>query len=586
LSHRGLIAGCRFGLAAAALFSLAINLLMLTSAFYMFQVFDRVLVSRSAETLLYLTLLAVLALGTLGVLETIRARMLVRIGGWIEQRLSVEVLARSVDAANAGRSCGYQRLSDLGQIRSFLGGPGVLSLFDLPWVPVYLVALYLLHPKLGHVTLLGAAALLIVGTLNERLTHRRLKEASSGSTALQRNAEAMIRNAAVVDGLGMVADFAARWSTLFGETQSQRLLANERSSSLVAIARFIRAGLQIGILGLGAYLVMENQITAGAMIAGSILLGRALAPIEQANSNLRPAVAAWDAARRLRSFLAEPPRRPQSMPLPPPSGRLELVEVSYAVRGARQQPRPVLSKISFTAAPGELIAVIGPSASGKSTLARLIVGILAPDAGTVRLDGADMFSWARSEIGDFVGYLPQELELFAGQVKDNIARMREPDPVAVAQAAQLAGCHDMILRLPHGYETEIGEGGQYLSGGQRQRIALARALYGTPRLLVLDEPDASLDPEGDAALGAALAGAKERSCTTVVIAHRPNILARADKILVLRDGRIDLFGPRSEVMTELSRRVSESKRRLQPVPGGRQIEAAQPDDRENAGAAE
>ena len=268
MPHRGLIAGCRFGFAAAALFSLAINLLMLTSAFYMFQVFDRVLVSRSAETLLYLTLLAVLALGTLGVLETIRARMLVRIGGWIEQRLSVEVLARSVDAANAGRSCGYQRLSDLGQIRSFLGGPGILSLFDLPWVPVYLVALYLLHPKLGHVTLLGAAALLIVGALNERLTHRRLKEASSGSNALQRKAEAMIRNAAVVDGLGMVADFAARWSSLFAQTQSFRLLANERSSSLVAVARFIRAGLQIGILGLGAYLVMENQITAGAMIAG------------------------------------------------------------------------------------------------------------------------------------------------------------------------------------------------------------------------------------------------------------------------------------------------------------------------------
>jgi PrtD family type I secretion system ABC transporter len=568
------------------LFSLAINILMLTSAFYMFQLFDRVLASRSIETLLYLTVIALAALATMGVLEMVRARMLVRIGGWVERRLGAPILARSVDAANEGRSFGTQNLADLAQIRSFLGGPGILALFDVPWIPVYLLAIYLLHPQLGHLALLGAAVLLIVGALNERLTHRRLREASSAAAGLQRRADAMIRNATVVDGLGMMAQLAARWSSAFSQAQEHRLLANERSSMLVASAKFFRGGLQIAILGLGAYLVIQNQITAGAMIAASILLGRALAPVEQANANLRPAVAAWDAARRLRSFLAQPARRPEAMPLPAPQGQLEVSDISYAIRERGQQARPILRKVSLQVRPGELVAVIGPSASGKSTLARLLVGILPPDSGTVRLDGADMFGRARAEIGRHVGYLPQELELFAGSVKDNIARMGDPDPEAVVEAAQLAGCHEMVLRLPQGYETEIGEGGLHLSGGQRQRIALARALYGNPRLLVLDEPDASLDPEGDAALALALAGAKDRGCTAIVIAHRPNILARADRLLVLRDGRVDLFGPRRDVMAELARRVSQAKQRLQAVPGGRQLAAAASDERDSAGAAE
>jgi PrtD family type I secretion system ABC transporter len=574
LEERSLIAGCRLGLAAVALFSLAINILMLTSAFYMFQVFDRVLASRSGATLFYLTLIALIALAALGLLDMIRARLLVRIGGWIERRLSVPVLTRSIDAANAGQSLGTQRLFDLGQIRSFLSGPGILALFDLPWLPIYLLALYLLHPHLGHFTLAGAALLLMLALLNERLMHRGLREANAGTTVLQRRAEGMVRNAGVVDGLGMMASLARRWSEAFGESQSVRLLANERSGAVLAMSKFLRAGLQIAILGLGAYLVIGNEITAGAMIAASILLGRALAPIEQANAHLRQAVSAWDAARRIRSFLKAPPRRREAMALPAPAGHLEVSGLSFAFRAAATaRARPILSGITFAASPGELVAVVGPSASGKSTLARLLVGILAPDAGTVRLDGADLFAWSRADLGRHVGYLPQELELFAGSVKDNIARMEDPDPAAVAMAAQLAGCHEMILRLPAGYDTEIGEGGLYLSGGQRQRIALARALYGNPRLLVLDEPDASLDGEGDAALGQALAHAKARGCTIVVIAHRPSILARADQILVLRDGRVDLFGPRSEIAAELGKRAS-ARRHLQPVSTTARIAAA------------
>jgi PrtD family type I secretion system ABC transporter len=588
LEERSLIAGCRLGLAAVALFSLAINILMLTSAFYMFQVFDRVLSSRSGATLFYLTLIALIALAALGLLEMIRTRLLVRIGGWIERRLSLPVLTRSIDAANAGQSVGTQRLFDLGQIRSFLSGPGILALFDLPWLPVYLLALYLLHPYLGHFALVGAALLLALALLNERVTHRALKEANSRTTAVQRRAEGMVRNAGVVDGLGMMSGLARRWLDAFGDSQTLRLVANERSGAVLAMSKFLRAGLQIVILGLGAHLVIAHEITAGAMIAASILLGRALAPIEQANANLRQAVSAWDAARRVRSFLRAPPRRREAMALPAPAGHLEVSGLSFAFRsGSSARPRPILSGVSFLASPGELVAVIGPSASGKSTLARLLVGILAPDAGTVRLDGADLFAWSRADLGSHVGYLPQELELFSGTVKDNIARMGEPDPAAVAMAAQLAGCHEMILRLPEGYDTEIGDGGLYLSGGQRQRIALARAFYGNPRLLVLDEPDASLDGEGDAALGQALAHAKARGCTVIVIAHRPNILARADQILLLRDGRVDLFGPRAEVAAELGKRASAAPRHLQPVATTARIAApADPASRSDAGAAE
>jgi PrtD family type I secretion system ABC transporter len=317
------------------------------------------------------------------------------------------------------------------------------------------------------------------------------------------------------------------------------------------------------------------------MIAASILLGRALAPVEQANANLRQAVGAWDAARRLKAFFAAPARRGDAMPLPTPSGSLSLRQVSFALPQERKAPGPVLSGISFDAQPGELVAVVGPSAAGKSTLARLLVGVHSPTAGTVRLDGADVFTWDRADFGRHVGYVPQELQLFSGSVKDNIARMGEADPAAVAEAARLAGCHEMVLRLPNGYETEIGESGLFLSGGQRQRIALARALYGRPRLLVLDEPDASLDSEGDAALSRALASAKSEACTVIVIAHRPNILARADRILVLRDGKVDLFGPRQAVAAEWTRRAASGNQRVQAISASASKGAEQ-----NVGAAE
>jgi PrtD family type I secretion system ABC transporter len=563
---KGFYAKFGAGLAAAGLFSFGINVLMLTSAFYMFQVFDRVLVSRSIETLLFLTLAALIALATLGLLDMIRGRMLVRMGALLEQRLIVPALARSVDQVNSGQACGADRLADLAQIRSFFSSAGILALFDAPWVPVYLLATYFLHPYLGHFTLIGAILLLCLALLNERLAHGRLKDAGAAATQLHRRAEGFIRNAATVDALGLLPQLTQRWSRAHAETRSRQLQANDWSSVIVALTKFSRMGLQVTILGLGAYLVIQHEVTAGAMIAASILLGRALAPIEQANAHLRQAIASWDAGRRLKSLLEAPARRAPSMPLPPPSGHLALHEVSYALPvSGTTKPQPVLSGISFETQPGELVAMIGPSAAGKSTLARLLVGIQAPTAGTVRLDGADVFAWHRPELGPNIGYLPQELELFSGSVKDNIARMGEADPTLIAEAARMAGCHEMILKLPAGYETEIGENGLLLSGGQRQRIALARAFYGRPRLLVLDEPDANLDAEGDAALGRALASAKAARSTVIVIAHRPNVLARADKILVLREGKVDLFGPRAAVAAELARRSAQGRPQIQAL---------------------
>jgi PrtD family type I secretion system ABC transporter len=555
-----LFAGCRTGLTTAALFSLGINLLMLTSAFYMFQVFDRVLASRSTDTLLHLTLIALAALATLGLLDMIRGRMLVRLGGSIERRMGPAVLARSVDMANSGQAGGADRLADLNRIRSFFSSPAILAIFDTPWVPIYLVAIYLLHPYLGHFTLAGAALLFALALLNERLAHKRMKQAAASAARVQRRAEGIVRNAAIVDALGILPDLCRRWSRGLANARLQQLRANDRSSVIVALAKFSRMALQVAILGLGAYLVIQHEITAGAMIAASILLGRALAPIEQANAHLRQAIGTWDAARRLQSFFDAPARRGRTMPLPAPSGHLVLSQVSYVpAPGRAAKPQPILSGVSFEAQPGELIAVVGPSAAGKSTLARLLVGIQPPSAGTVRLDGADVFAWDRAEFGRHVGYLPQELELFSGSVKDNIARMGDPEASLVAEAARMAGCHEMILKLPEGYESEIGEGGLFLSGGQRQRIALARAFYGRPKLLVLDEPDASLDAEGDAALGNALVSAKGQGSTVIVVAHRPNVLARADKILILRDGKVDLFGPRAAVSAELARRGAQGR---------------------------
>ncbi|MBE0530526.1 MAG: type I secretion system permease/ATPase, partial [Rhodospirillales bacterium] len=533
------LARCRSGLAAAFGFSMIANLLILAVPLYMLQVFDRVLMSQSTRTLAYLTILAAGALVLLGVFTFLRSRVLVRLGTWVDRVLAPSVFLRGIENALRGAPYRTEALRDLATLRSFLGGSGIMALFDSPWVPVYVFVIYLLHPTLGHIALGGAAVLFVAGLAMHRATRGRLKTAGSLAARNLRAAESAYRNAEAIDGMGMGAALARRWDRGNAEVLALQAAASDRAGTITAFTKFFRLVLQTGILGAGAWLVLRHELTPGGMIAASIVLSRALAPVEQAIGTWKQTTGASEAWRRLADLFAQPPLHPAVMPIPPSRGHLRVEGVTYTPPGAKA---PVLRGISLEVKPGEVLAIIGPSAAGKSTLARLMVGIGRPQAGAVRLDGAEVFAHGREEIGRHVGYLPQDVELFPGTVRENIARMAEGEPEKVVAAAEMAGVHEMILRLPEGYETEIGEQGGLLSGGQRQRIALARALYGNPPLLVLDEPNASLDAAGEEALHGAIAAAKEAGAAVVLIAHRPSMLTHVDRLAVLKEGRLQDIG--------------------------------------------
>jgi ATP-binding cassette subfamily C protein/ATP-binding cassette subfamily C exporter for protease/lipase/ATP-binding cassette subfamily C protein EexD len=540
---------CRIPLLAAFAFSAAIGILTLTSALYMMQVFDRVLASRSNPTLIYLTLAAVLALAVLGLLDALRADLLARLGGWVEQRLSPSAFSAFIDSLLSGREQRGDVLRDLASLRGYMSGNALVSIFDAPWVPLYLAVVYLIHPVLGHIAVAGTLLLMLIAASTEATTRRGLREMGAAMFRAQRFAESCGRNAEVVDALGMMASAVSRWSRLAGVGLEASVRTSTAAARLAALSKVVRFALQILLLGAGAKLVIDHEITAGAMTAASVVMGRGLAPVEQAIGTWRQSRQAWEAFLRLRASLAAPPLRPIAMTLPKPSGRLSVEGAGYAVPG-----RPaVLRGISFTLEPGDALAVVGPSAAGKSTLARLLVGGRQCSAGIVRLDGADLFAWNRAELAAHVGYLPQDVELFAGTVAENIARLGDPDSEKVVAAARLAGVHELILQLANGYDTEIGDGGALLSGGQRQRIALARALYGDPRLVVLDEPNSNLDAEGEEALNGAIAALRTAQATVIVIGHRPAVLSQVNKVLVLRAGQVDAFGPPAEVLRPVVR---------------------------------
>lgn len=529
-------------------FSMVINVLVLTTSFYMMQVFDRVLTSQSTDTLLYLTIIAVGALAVLAALELVRGRIMSRIGMWFEARLTSEGLQRAVEATLTGKEYRTEVLRDLANIRHFFSGPGILNLFDVPWLFIYLIIIYLLHPVLGHLTLIGAVILTILAWLNDRITQRNLNEANSLGQKTMRRAEAAVHNAEVVDVMGMLPGLVRRWRSENDHVQALSLQAADLSGSITAISKFVRLVLQILVLGIGAKLALDREMTAGAMIAGSIIISRALAPIESAIGNWRSVISVRQTYKRLCKVYSVPLLRSHALQLPKPEGHLKVEGVSYLLSGHKV---PIIKGISFDIKPGTVTAIVGPSAAGKSTLARLCVGAYPPSHGNVRLDGADVFLWERHDFGKYVGYLPQDVELFSGTVRENISRLMEAAPEKVVEAAQLAGAHQMILRLANGYETEIGEGGAFLSGGQRQRIALARAVFGNPQFVVLDEPNSSLDAEGEEALNGAILHLKQRGATVLVIGHRPGILQHVDTIIVMRDGRIEMVGPRSEVLAKI-----------------------------------
>jgi ATP-binding cassette subfamily C protein/ATP-binding cassette subfamily C protein EexD len=543
------LAVCRRQFWLVAAFSGVVNLLQLTVSIYMMQVFDRVLATRNTDTLLYLTLVAIFALMILAMLEAVRSVIMQRIAAWVEHRVAPEGFMRAVEGQLRGGNYRMEALRDLGMCRAFLGSPGMLALFDLPWVPVYIGLVFLLHPMLGWLALGGAIILFILTLTNEAVTAKALQTAGVAAMQGHRRAEAIARNAEVIDSMGMMPAVLRRWRGVLANAQAPQETAADRAAIILALIKFFRLAVQLAVLGLGAWLVLQQELTSGASIAASIVMGRALAPVEQVVGSWKQLVQARSALRRLKVFLTMPRLRPAGMPLPAPRGDLSVERVSYNFPG---QNVSMIKGVSFALAAGESLAIIGPSAAGKTTLVRMLIGTLPPTAGTVRLDGADVFLWQREDFGRYLGYLPQDVELFEGTVFDNIARLSEAEPEAVFQAAKLAGCHEMILRLPGGYETEIGDAGQHLSGGQRQLVGLARALYGAPRLVVLDEPNSNLDGDSEAALGRALQRLKAQGVTVVLVSHRPALVQEVDKVLVMKDGAAELFGPRAEVLKRLA----------------------------------
>ena len=554
-------------LAGAA--SLVLNLALLVPSIYMMQVFDRVFSSRSVETLLMLSALAILALALGYCMDVVRARALGWSGRALDRRLSPAALASALrDAAGVSGRANTDVLRDIAQLRAFLSGTGIHALFDAPWLPIYILVIGLMHPLLGLAATLGACLLTALAIVNERLMRDRAERALRCSRETTRHAEALTRNAEVIIGMGMTRAAVGSWQVRHGQLLEAQAQLGTGSSRLSAIARMMRQGLQIVMLAIGAWLVIERHASPGIMVAATILLGRALQPVEQLIGGWKVLVEARGAWQRLSERPAMQTGQ-ADLELPAPIGRLEVERVIFSAAAARP---PLIKGVAFTLEAGESLGVIGPSASGKTTLIRLLLGIWKPQSGVIRLDGADIARWDRDALGKHVGYLPQDVELFGGTVAQNIARLGVVDSEQVVAAARLAHAHDMILRLPDGYETQIGEAGATLSGGQRQRIAFARALYGNPRLVVLDEPNANLDAQGEAALQAALGELKARGVTTIMVGHRPALMSQLDKLAVLNEGALEAFGPSITILPRMHAVAARSNKSI-PAQAGQAAEA-------------
>lgn len=537
------------GFTPVIVFSFFINMLMLTVPIYMLQVFDRVLGSGNIDTLIVLTTIAIVSLLTLAALEGVRTYVMIGLSSWMSRKLGGNILSSSVRIAlGQSNDPSVRGLRDLETVRGFLTGPGVFAVLDAPWVPVFLAVIFFVHPLLGSIATIGAVVLFGLALANDILTREPLGQASAESQKSMHRAETAVRNADMISAMGVLPNLVNRWNQDNGRMISLQSLASRRGGAISAFAKFARFVIQLGVLGTGAYLAVQQEITPGAMIASSIIMGRALAPVEQAIGAWKGLVAARGAYTRLHDLIAGGRSGASDMELPAPEGKLTVTGLTF---GVPSRTEPILSNVSFALEPGEALGLIGPSAAGKTTLARLLVGSWLPSSGHVRLDGADMSVWRDQDRLQYIGYLPQDVELLGGTVKENIGRMGDADDAHVIAAAQLADVHEMVLSLPEGYDTQIGEAGGVLSGGQRQRIALARALFGTPKLLVLDEPNASLDRVGEQALLDTIDEMRRRGVTIVVIAHRPSMLEHVDKILVLREGKVDMYGTRDDVMAQL-----------------------------------
>ena len=536
---------CRTAFLAVLAFSFGVNILMLASPIYMMQVFDRVVPTGNTDTLLVLTGMAILALVVLGMLDEVRSRILIAIGDWIERAFAPEVVASGVRSASMTMQPSAQGLRDLAAVRQFVGGPSLVPLIDAPWVPVFLLIVYLIHLWLGHVALVGALVLFLVAFLNNKMTAAGQAEASGAAAKALARAESAMRNADTVSAMGMLPALVRQWSDAADDAVRSQSRAARISGALMSASKALRLALQVAVLGFGAYLVVLQDITGGDMIAASIIMSRALAPVEQSLGSWRNLVGARVSYHRLLKLLQAGGLEREKTELPKPKGRLSAEGLGYMPTGA---PRPILHNISFDLPAGASLGIVGPSGSGKSTLARLLVGSITPKVGKVRLDGADIVDWPEVDRGKAMGYLPQDVQLFDATIARNISRLEEAEDTQVVDAATKAGAHEMILRLPGGYDAPTGDNGRTLSGGQRQRVGLARALFGNPPVLVLDEPTASLDSEGEEQVVSAIDAARQADATVIVEDHKIKLIQKVDYVLMLRDGQMAAFGPRDQVI--------------------------------------
>lgn len=542
-------------------FTACINLLMLVPSIYMMQVYDRVLASQNDFTLYMLSIMALGLYALISILEQIRSMVVIRIGGKMDAFLNQRVYTAAFEQnlKRSGINAG-QALNDLTTIRQFVTGNGMFAFFDAPWFPIYLLVIFIFNFWLGVFALVSTAILVALAWINELVSRKPLAEANTLSVHSTAVATNNLRNAEVIEAMGMLPNMRRRWYGMHKKFLALQAEASEKAAKVTAVTKFVQIATQSLILGVAALLVIKGQVTAGMMIAASILLGRAVAPVQQIIGVWKQWSGVVSAYKRLEELLANNPPRECGMALPKPQGQLSVEAVTAAPPGSQVA---VLKNVSFALNVGDTMGLIGPSGSGKSTLARLLVGVWPAAMGKVRLDGADIYQWNKDELGPSIGYLPQDIELFAGTINENIARFGDVDPEKVIEAAKLAGVHDMILRLPQGYDTPIGDAGAGLSGGQKQRIGLARALYDNPSLLVLDEPNSNLDDIGEVALTQAVLKLKQAGKTVILISHRPNIIRVTNKLLMLRDGVVAAFGGTQEVLSAMAKAQQEAQGKAQ-----------------------
>lgn len=537
----------------AAFFTFVINMFLLAPMVYMFQLYDRVIGTKSKEALWLLSLLLLVALLVMGIIEIIRSRILVNANNAMDLMLAPFLLKKMVEGGTSpeGNPNTYA-LKDLQTVRTFLTGQGIIQLFDVPWLPIYMFILYLANPLLLYVLAFGTVLMAILTIASEFLTKAPLAEANSASRLATRFVDSAMLNAEVVNAMGMQANLTRRWASLNDRVIILQTNASKWSGRITGITKAVRQIIQAMGMAVGTYIcLVDTTFSIGFLMAGGIVYGKAMGPLEYLISGWRPLLEARDAYRRLDDFVKGGNQDPPfQLELPPPTGQISLEHVTFGIRATG---KILIRDVSLTLAAGESLGIVGPSASGKSTLARLMVGAWKPQQGVIRIDGASLDSWPSERLGQHIGYLPQDIELFAGSIAENIARLGEPDSDMVIEAAKIAGLHEIILQMPNGYDTQIGEGGTVLSGGQRQRIGFARALYGNPKILILDEPNSSLDTAGELALVNALAQLKQSGATTILITHNPHFINNVSKLLVMQNGALAAFGPKEWVMAQLNK---------------------------------